>query len=229
MSKQKVGLVLVSHSASLAEGLCELAQQMASDVCIVPAGGREDGGIGTSYELVERSVEELLNKKLEVLILTDLGSATMTVETLLDFYDDQSVAFVNVPFVEGAVAAATAAQQGDTLDKVIEAALSANTMFVPELVPELVTSAPEPIPSGEYGRQVTVVDTAGLHARPASLISEIASEAEGSIQVNGVDAASSLLLMSLGIRQGETVTVTGAPLDRTIIDAIADAIASGLD
>lgn len=225
MSTQKVGLVLVSHSASLAAGLCELAQQMAADVAIVPAGGRDDGGIGTSYDLVESSVDGLLHKGLEVLILTDLGSATMTVETLLDFDDDQPVAFVNVPFVEGTVAAATAAQQGDSLDEVIKAAFSAVSLFASEPV----ASVKEPIPSGEYGRQVTVVDAAGLHARPASIISEIASEAEGNIHVNGADAASSLLLMSLGIRQGETVTVSGAPADRAFIDAIAEAIERGLD
>ncbi|MER6878352.1 PTS sugar transporter subunit IIA, partial [Amycolatopsis sp. NPDC000673] len=34
-----VGIVLVSHSAKLAEGLAELAAQMAPDVRIVPAGG----------------------------------------------------------------------------------------------------------------------------------------------------------------------------------------------
>ncbi|AKA96686.1 dihydroxyacetone kinase phosphoryl donor subunit DhaM [Corynebacterium ulcerans] len=225
MSTQKVGLVLVSHSPSLAAGLCELAQQMAADVAIVPAGGRDDGGIGTSYDLVESSVDGLLDKGLEVLILTDLGSATMTVETLLDFYDDQPVAFANVPFVEGTVAAATAAQQGDSLDEVIKAAASAVTLFTSEPV----VSVKEPIPSGEYGRQVTVVDAAGLHARPASIISEIASEAEGNIHVNGADAASSLLLMSLGIRQGETVTVSGSPTDRALIDAIAEAIERGLD
>lgn len=225
MSKQKVGLVLVSHSSSLAAGLCELAQQMATDVAIVPAGGRDNGGIGTSYDLVESSVDGFLDKGLEVLILTDLGSATMTVETLLDFYDDQPVAFANVPFVEGTVAAATAAQQGDSLYAVIKAAASAVSLFAPEPV----TSVEEPIPSGEYGRRVTVVDAAGLHARPASIISEIASEAEGSIHVNGADAASSLLLMSLGIRQGETVTVSGSPTDRAFIDAIAEAIERGLD
>ena len=38
-----VGIVLVSHSARLAEGLRELAAQMAPDVTIVAAGGMDDG------------------------------------------------------------------------------------------------------------------------------------------------------------------------------------------
>lgn len=47
-----VGLVLVSHSARLAEGLVELAEQMAATVALVPAGGTDEGGIGTSFERI---------------------------------------------------------------------------------------------------------------------------------------------------------------------------------
>ena len=39
MAEPKVVLVLVSHSAKLAEGLAELAGQMATDVRIAAAGG----------------------------------------------------------------------------------------------------------------------------------------------------------------------------------------------
>ena len=45
-----VGLVFVSHSARIAEGVVELARQMAPGVRLVAAGGTDDGGIGTSYE-----------------------------------------------------------------------------------------------------------------------------------------------------------------------------------
>ena len=38
-----VGLVVVSHSARLAEGVCEVAAQMAPDVWVPPAGGMADG------------------------------------------------------------------------------------------------------------------------------------------------------------------------------------------
>ena len=59
MSQPHVGLVLVSHSAKLAEGLAELAAQMAADVTIRSAGGLEDGGIGTSYDLIETAINDL--------------------------------------------------------------------------------------------------------------------------------------------------------------------------
>lgn len=53
-----VGIVLVSHSAKLAEGLAELAGQMAPDVRIRPAGGLAgDGGIGTDYDEVVAAVQ----------------------------------------------------------------------------------------------------------------------------------------------------------------------------
>ena len=45
-----VALVIVSHSVKLAEGVVELATQMARDVQFRAAGGTEDGDIGTSFD-----------------------------------------------------------------------------------------------------------------------------------------------------------------------------------
>ena len=43
-----VGLVIVSHSAALADGAAELAREMgAGEVAIEAAGGMEDGAVGT--------------------------------------------------------------------------------------------------------------------------------------------------------------------------------------
>ena len=53
-----VGLVLVSHSARLAEGLVELAAQMAPDVALIAAGGTDDGGIGTSFERITAALAD---------------------------------------------------------------------------------------------------------------------------------------------------------------------------
>ena len=48
-----VGLVIVSHSARLAEGVVELAAQMARGaVRLVAAGGTDEGGLGTSVQKV---------------------------------------------------------------------------------------------------------------------------------------------------------------------------------
>ena len=48
-----VGLVIVSHSASIADGVAELVAQVAGpDVAIVPAGGGPDGTLGTDGDRV---------------------------------------------------------------------------------------------------------------------------------------------------------------------------------
>lgn len=122
-----VALVIVSHSAKLADGIVELAEQMARDVPLRAAGGTDDGRIGTSFDKVYDAVIELRQADHDVVILTDLGSATMTVESVLEFLDDderEHVRFVDGPLVEGAVAAAVTAQVGGTLAEVAQAALA---------------------------------------------------------------------------------------------------------
>lgn len=230
MAEPKVGLVLVSHSAKLAEGLAELAGQMAADVRIAAAGGLESGEIGTSYDLIESAINDLLGEGLAVVVLTDLGSATMTVESVLEFLDDEPVRFVDAPLVEAAIAAATAAQQGDDLDAVAVAAERAIEVFVPKQAAEGKADVAD---GDAYSRSATVADAAGLHARPAAKLAEMAAEAAGDIVIafddDRADADSAMMLMSLGAAQGDTVTVSGQSVDKEIIDKIADAIAEGLD
>ncbi len=119
-----VALVIVSHSAQLADGVVELAAQMARNVELRAAGGTDDGRIGTSFDKVNDAVTELRAAGHDVAILTDLGSATMTVESVLDFLDEdelEHVKFSDGPLVEGAVAAAVTAQVGGDLDAVVAA------------------------------------------------------------------------------------------------------------
>ena len=124
-----IGFVIVSHSAKLAEGVVELAGQMAKDVEFRAAGGIEGGGIGTSFDAIYTAVEELTGLGHQVVLLTDLGSADMTVEAVLEVVDGDNVRFCPGPLVEGAVAAAVTAQVGGDLDAVAEAA-KARDMFV---------------------------------------------------------------------------------------------------
>jgi len=122
-----VALVIVSHSVKLADGVVELAEQMARDVPLRAAAGTGDGRIGASFDKVNDAVTELRLAGHDVVILTDLGSATMTVESVLDFLDadeQEHVRFADGPLVEGAVAAAVTAQVGGTLEAVAQAALA---------------------------------------------------------------------------------------------------------
>jgi PTS hybrid protein len=98
---------------------------MAKDVQLRAAGGTDDDRIGTSFDKVNDAVTELRQAGHDVAILTDLGSATMTVESVLDFLDEDEAAhvrFADGPLVEGAVAAAVTAQVGGDLEAVVAAA-----------------------------------------------------------------------------------------------------------
>ena len=84
-----VGIVIVSHSAKAAEGIRELAMQMASpETPILAAGGMEDGGIGTDAFRIQTAIEEA-DRGEGVLLLVDLGSAIMSAETAIDFLDEE--------------------------------------------------------------------------------------------------------------------------------------------
>jgi PTS hybrid protein len=119
----RVGIVLVSHSAALAEGAAELAAQVSGgSVAIIPAGGTDGGELGTSAAKVERAVK-LADGGAGVLILPDLGSAVLTVRALLDSGDlPTPVELADAPFVEGAVAATVTAAGGGNIAAVLAAA-----------------------------------------------------------------------------------------------------------
>ena len=117
-----VGIVLVSHSAALAEGAAELARQVAGGaVPVIPAGGTDDGGLGTSAAKVAQAVKQA-DRGVGVLIVPDLGSAVLTVRAMLGDLPDVTVALADAPFVEGAVAATVTAAGGADLTAVTKAA-----------------------------------------------------------------------------------------------------------
>ena len=124
-----VGLVLVSHSRELAQGLADVAGQMAPSVTIAPAGGLEDGAIGTSFDLITAAIEKADSGDGAVL-LYDLGSGYLTAETAVEFLESEQaerVVIVDAPFVLGAVSASIAAHVGGDLRAVIAAALESRT------------------------------------------------------------------------------------------------------
>ncbi|MFJ2780178.1 MULTISPECIES: dihydroxyacetone kinase phosphoryl donor subunit DhaM [unclassified Kitasatospora] len=117
-----VGIVLVSHSAQLAAGLRELLGELASDaVRVVVAAGTEDGGLGTSYDLIARAVVAA-DGGAGVVVLPDLGSSVLTAVAVLEDEPRPGTVLVDAPFVEGAVAAAVTASTGAALAEVVAAA-----------------------------------------------------------------------------------------------------------
>lgn len=122
----QVGIVLVSHSAQLAVSVAELARGLAggaASVPLAPAGGLPDGGLGTSSELIAAAAREV-DRGAGVAVLADLGSAVLTVKSLLAEGDElpEGTRLVDAPFVEGAVAAVVTAAAGGALDEVEAAA-----------------------------------------------------------------------------------------------------------
>ena len=118
----QVGIVLVSHSARLAEGAADLAAQVGGGtVTVVAAGGTDDGGLGTSPAKVAKGLR-LADSGAGVLVLPDLGSAVLTVLALLEDMPDANVTLADAPFVEGAVAATVTAASGANLKSVAKAA-----------------------------------------------------------------------------------------------------------
>ncbi|GAA2433789.1 dihydroxyacetone kinase phosphoryl donor subunit DhaM [Streptomyces macrosporus] len=126
--KPLVGVVLVSHSRQVAESVAHLAHGLASGgpaVPVAPAGGTGEGGLGTSSDLIIEAARRV-DRGAGVAVLADLGSAVLTVRTLLAEGDLPELArLVDAPFVEGAVAAVVTASTGADLDAVAAAAAEA--------------------------------------------------------------------------------------------------------
>jgi PTS hybrid protein len=118
------GIVLVSHSAAIAEGLAAMAVEVAGgEVRIVAAGGGPDGTLGTDGGRVAEAVREA-DSGAGVVILADIGSAVLSVRAVLNdgMADGVSAVLADAPLVEGAIAAAVTASVGGDRDAVRAAA-----------------------------------------------------------------------------------------------------------
>ena len=118
-----VAIVIVSHSAKAAEGIAELAAQVAGKARVLPAGGMEDGSIGTDAMRIMGVIEEA-DDGTGVCLLADLGSGVMSAETAIEFLDGSGIdaRLADAPILEGAIAAAVSASTGADLEAVVKAA-----------------------------------------------------------------------------------------------------------
>jgi len=218
----RVGLVVVSHSAKLAEGVVEVAAQMAPDVSVVAAGGTVDGGIGTDFDAVDAAVDRA-EAGAGVVLLYDLGSARMVAELALESRaDPDSAVLVDAPLVEGTVAAAVAAQGGSALGEVAAAARAA-AGEQPEA---------EPAAADAEETRIRLTNEIGLHARPAALLARTLSEVDAQVSVRlgeaTADGRSVLALMALGARKGDELVVTATGAQATeALRAVARLAADG--
>ena len=128
-----VGLVLISHSGALVEGLRDMVAQVAGDdVPLAIAGGTEDGRLGTSAPRIGAAIRSTLDAGADaVLVLLDLGSAALSLELALEELADDERGRIRVseaPLVEGAILAAVQASIGAGIDEVAAAADGAASM-----------------------------------------------------------------------------------------------------
>jgi dihydroxyacetone kinase DhaKLM complex PTS-EIIA-like component DhaM len=133
-----VGLVVVSHSERAAEGIVEIAAEMAGETRIEAVGGDGRGGIGTVPDDIEDALaaaagnaagdgngDDAGDDAVGVVVLVDLGSAVMNAEVAIDLADVEAV-IADAPVLEGAVNAAVAATDPSaTLESVREQAEAA--------------------------------------------------------------------------------------------------------
>ena len=115
-----VGIVIVSHSKTLADSVVEFTGLMAPDAKIAAAGGMEDGGFGTSFEKSQKAIESVYSEE-GVIVLMDMGSAVMTTEMVLDMFEPDTVKMADCPLVEGAVVATIDAVSGMKMDEILAA------------------------------------------------------------------------------------------------------------
>ncbi len=227
-----VGIVVVSHSEKLAEGVVELARTMGgADVRIQAAGGLSLPGhpLGTDPMLILSAIEGVYSDD-GVLVLMDLGSAILSAEMAVEMLPDEKrekVILCEAPIVEGAIAASAQARIGNSLQQVAEEArqaLSAKTKHLrnPVEEPDPVVPVKDDLPRTEaIETHVRVRNSLGLHARAAARLVEVAgSFVHTEIMVKNfttgrgpANAKSMIGIMALEVLQGHELLISASGLE----------------
>ena len=244
-----VGIVVVSHSHRIAEGVAELAREMGGpDVRIETAGGLDlpEHPIGTDAVMVQQAITRAWSDD-GVLVLMDLGSAVLSAEMALDLLDvDEDrrakILLCEAPLVEGAVAAAVTAKMGGSLQAVAAEArggLAGKLAHLGTGEAEAAPGAPtSELPSDDaVSIRLRVRNPHGLHARPAARFVQTAATFDARVQVKNLsnergpaDAASLNGVAMLGVGTGHEIEVTASgPQAAEALDALRSLAARDFD
>jgi phosphocarrier protein FPr len=226
-----VGLVLVSHSAQLAEGAAELARAMAGEeVRIVAAGGMAppETALGTDAVRVAAAIEEAWSER-GVLVLMDLGSAVLSAEMAVELLPEthrKRVLLSAAPLVEGAVAAAVTARLGEPLERVASEAtgsLDAKRAQVggpAESAPAVVAAAGPDLATPAVEARIAVAIPLGLHARPAARLIRVSAGMDARVLAGNATTGSAMVsarslnaLAGLQVREGHELLVRASGPD----------------
>ena len=224
-----IGIVIVSHSAKLAEGVVELARAMGGeDVQILAAGGLDlpESTLGTDPILIQNAINQVFSED-GVLVLMDLGSALLSTEMAVDLLPDEKkekVLLCEAPLVEGAISAAVQARIGSPLEKVAEEARNALASKTEHLAPAgkiadpSIKTSDAAKPMDKKQIELVVKNKLGLHARPAARLVKTAGQfKDATIQIENLttsqgpaNAKSINSIFTLSVLQGHKIRVSAS-------------------
>ncbi|MBW4434034.1 MAG: phosphoenolpyruvate--protein phosphotransferase [Pelatocladus maniniholoensis HA4357-MV3] len=227
-----IGIVIVSHSKRLAEGVRELAVQMVQDhVPIAVAAGIDDPAnpLGTDAIQVYEAIASVYSDD-GVLVLMDLGSALMSAEMALEFLpleQQQQIHLCAAPLVEGAIAAVVAAAAGNDMQQVIAEAQGALVAKATQLGLDeshfsfVISEEPMTHDTPQTNEiKLRVSNRFGLHARPAAQFVGCAARFQSQIKVKNATKSSEFVradsinqVAMLGVRQGDEIVITATGTD----------------
>lgn len=231
-----VGIVIVSHSQKLAQGVQEIAQQMVGGAgkCAIAAGIDDpENPFGTDVMQVYQAIESVYSDD-GVVVFMDLGSAVMSAEMALEFLAEEqrkNVILCEAPLVEGAIAAIVQAATGANIELVLAEARGAlaaktsslvNTPIYNVSTSETPQVSPHASDNQEFTREIhlTIQNSMGLHARPAAKLVTIASRFQSKITLrnitnnsDAVNAKSINQVVTLGVRNGNKIAIAASGLD----------------
>ena len=125
-----IGIVVASHSVKVAEGICDMVEQISASgehkLPIIAAGGNAEGKLGTDPKRILDAIKKA-DEGDGVAVLCDLGSGVISSQAAISMLDDtlkQRVRIADAPILEGAVGAAVeaASDAHSSLEMVISAA-----------------------------------------------------------------------------------------------------------
>ncbi|MCT8267807.1 phosphoenolpyruvate--protein phosphotransferase [Afifella sp. JA880] len=218
-----IGIVVVSHSARLAEGVKELADGMTQvEIPIAAAGGVDDpdNPLGTDGIRVLEAIHEVMSDE-GVLIFADLGSAKLSADMAIDLLEpeeQEKVKFCDAPLVEGVLAAAVQIASGGKLADVMREAQEAGAVAAPEAGSEDTDAPAARDDSDTKAEEFVIRNRHGLHARPASLLVQTMNGFDGDIRLENltkgkkpVNAKSINGIMLSAVTGNDRIRLTAAP------------------
>ena len=129
-----VGILVVSHSADAAKGICDIASTMTGEenCALIDWVGGDEGRLGVSVGMILDVLAEMLTRCEGVLIVPDIGSSVLSARSAVDMLrlqDASRVTIADAPVLEGAIMAAVEAAEGACLSDVANSAYEARNLI----------------------------------------------------------------------------------------------------